>query len=126
MFAALLVAAMLARSDVRSCAARVLKAGGYGHLPLEAAAFIVREGESVRCEMWPRSPSFHSTSWMGRMPEGTLAIIHSHPATIPQPSVQDMDLARRLRIPVLVVTPRGVTAADDEAPAPNLLRKEAY
>jgi hypothetical protein len=135
MFAALVVAAALAvriddgmraRAEVRSCVERVLEAGGYGHLRLEGAAFITRDGDGFLCEMWPRSVTFHSTSWSGRIPANTVAIVHSHPADIPEPSVGDAALARTLGIPVLVVTPRGVTAAGPGASAVNFLRKFTY
>jgi proteasome lid subunit RPN8/RPN11 len=130
MFAALAIAAALAapvegemldHPDVRSCAERVLKAGGYGHLPLEAAAFVVRDGNTYACEMWPRAVTYHSASWSRRVPSNVVAIIHSHPADLPEPSVGDADLARRLGIPVVVVTPRTIIAAGI-----NFVRKLTY
>jgi hypothetical protein len=102
----------LARRDVRDCFEQVLKAGGYGHLPLEGAAFLVVHGDTFECRLWPRSVVFHSDSWSGSMPEDTAAIIHSHPADLPKPSLRDALVAKKLGIPVFVVTPRGVTRAD--------------
>ncbi|HEX7419040.1 MAG TPA: Mov34/MPN/PAD-1 family protein [Thermoanaerobaculia bacterium] len=52
---------------------------------------------------------FHAATWTGRMPEGTAAIIHSHPRTLPNPSQNDILEAHRLGIPVIVVTPDAVT-----------------
>jgi hypothetical protein len=117
---------MRARAEVSSCVERVLKAGGYGHLRLEGAAFIMRDGGAFGCQMWPRSVTFHATSWPGRIPPNAVAIVHSHPAGIPEPSVGDAELARKLGIPVLVVTPRGVTAAGPGASAVNFLRTLTY
>jgi proteasome lid subunit RPN8/RPN11 len=37
--------------------------------------------------------------------------VHTHPKDTPDPSPQDREEARRLNLPVLVVTPRGVVAA---------------
>lgn len=125
MFAALALAAVLTRPDMQSCVERVLKAGGYGHLPLEAAAFVVQDGDAFTCEMWPRSVTYHSTSSLRRLPPNTVAIIHSHPANLPDPSWEDVELARRIGIPVLVVTPRAITAADP-ASGVNFLRKLTY
>lgn len=99
----------LDRADVRACFERVLKAGGYGHLPLEAAAFLVRDGDVLECRMWPREVHYHSHVWRGRVPDNTVAIVHSHPADQPEPSANDTDIARSLQIPLFVVTPRGVT-----------------
>jgi hypothetical protein len=101
--------ATLARGDVRGCMERVLKAGGYGHLPLEGAAFLVFNGDAFECSMWPRSVTFHAQSWGGRVPDNTAAIIHSHPTGLPEPSVGDATLARKMGIPIFVVTPRGMT-----------------
>ena len=109
MFAAILLAASLSRPDVHQCFERVLKAGGYGHLPLEAAAFLVVNGDGYECRMWPREVRYHSHVWSGRVPDNTVAIIHSHPADQPDPSANDAGVARALRISVFVVTPRGVT-----------------
>ena len=109
MFAAILLAASLARPDVHDCFERVLKAGGYGHLPLEAAAFLVVNGDGYECRMWPREVHYRSHVWSGRVPDNTVAIIHSHPADQPDPSAHDAGVARALGIPLFVVTPRGVT-----------------
>jgi hypothetical protein len=101
--------ATIAREDVRECMERVLKAGGYGHLPLEGAAFLILEGDAFECAMWPRTVAFHAQTWGGRVPDNTAAIIHSHPADLPEPSGGDTTLAKKLGIPVFVVTPRGMT-----------------
>lgn len=112
MFAAILLAASLVRPDVQECVERVLKAGGYGHLQLESAAFLIARDDGFECRPWPRDVYFHAQTWRGRMPEHVVAIVHSHPAAIPEPSWGDALLAKRLGIPVLVVTPRGITRAD--------------
>jgi|GEM_PF-3175176 len=117
MFAALLFAlalddATLARPDVRACFDRVLKEGGYGRLPIESAAFVVRDGDRYQCRMWPRSVSYRAQSWDGALPANAVAIVHSHPRDLPEPSAQDRALAKRLGIPNFVVTPRAVTRAE--------------
>jgi len=106
------VAATLARVEVRDCIEKVLKGGGYGHLPLESAAFLVLNGDQFFCRQWPRNVSFRSQQWSGQLPDNTAAIIHSHPADLPDPSSHDRTLATRLGIPIFIVTPRGVTRAD--------------
>jgi len=114
MFAAIVLALSLdvARADVQTCMQRVLKDGGYGFLRIEAAAFLIEKDDAYECRMWSRSVSFHSQEWRGAIPEGAVAIIHSHPKDLPDPSSNDQRLAKRLRMPVFVVTPRHVTRTE--------------
>ena len=101
---------VLEREDVTTCADRVLALGWYGRVDWERAAFL-RLGERglFNCEVWPAKLQFHAATWSGRMPDGTVAIVHSHPRTLPDPSKNDVDEAHRLGIPVIVVTPDAVT-----------------
>ena len=110
--AATLDSATLGRLDVQSCMQRVLKEGGYGHLPREGSAFLVEKDGTFECLIWPRSNSMHAQQWGGTIPAHTVAIVHSHPADLPDPSWNDTLLARRLRMPIFVVTPRQVTRTE--------------
>ncbi|MGZ8853556.1 MAG: Mov34/MPN/PAD-1 family protein [Thermoanaerobaculia bacterium] len=99
----------LVREDVAACMGRVLTLGWDGQAEFERAAFL-RLGDDGRfnCHVWPVSFEFHRVQWLGAPPVGTAAIIHSHPRTLPDPSRQDVQEARRLAIPVIVVTPESV------------------
>lgn len=110
--AATLDAATLAHPDIQACMQSVLKEGGYGHLPREGAAFLIEKDGAFECRMWSRRGGLYSQYWEGVIPEGTVAIIHSHPADRPDPSWNDTVVARRLRMPVFVVTPRRVTRTE--------------
>lgn len=106
--AATLDSATVGRPDVQSCMQQVLKEGGYGHLPREGSAFLVDNDGTFECLMWPRRNLPLAQQWEGIIPLHTVAIIHSHPADRPDPSWNDTLLARRLRMPIFVVTPRHV------------------
>jgi hypothetical protein len=113
---AMLVLGVLLFSDLTSGQARswyslMLAEGGYGRLPREQAAFLIRERDgSLTLQPWTDC-AHRRASFRGRIPERTLAVLHTHPADEEQPSNVDRAEARRLGMPVLVITPSGVIAA---------------
>lgn len=110
MLAAMLLTITL-DAGASQCFADLLKAGGYGMRDQERAAFlIVRDDGSTGCMMWPKSNGYQSEHWDGPIPARAYAIAHTHPRAKPLPSVHDVDEARRLSIPIYVVTPSGVTS----------------
>lgn len=91
--------------------ASLLAESGYGRLPRERAAFLIRETDgSLTLEHWAHGARRHAT-FRGAVPPGTIAILHTHPRGDARPSAQDRDEAARLRMPVVVITTRGVVAA---------------
>jgi hypothetical protein len=90
----------------------LLAEGGYGRLDYERAAFLIRERDgSLTLEPWPGRGFRHAT-FRGAVPARTIAILHTHPAGQPQPSARDRAEAKRLGIPVVVITPGSVIAAE--------------
>lgn len=90
----------------------VLRYGWWGIVSNERAAFIVsQEDGTFACVAWPTHHSDRSEMFDGNIPDGTVAIIHTHPMAWPLPSIQDRAEADRLGIPIYVVTPRLVTKA---------------
>src|SRR6476661_664910 len=78
---------VLAREDVATCADRILSLGWYGMVDWERAAFLrIGERGTFTCEVWPSKLQFRTAHWTGPIPEGTVAVIHSHPRTLPNPS----------------------------------------
>jgi proteasome lid subunit RPN8/RPN11 len=51
-------------------------------------------------------------TYRGRIPDRTLAIIHTHPNARPNPSPDDIATAQKLGMPVYVVTRSMVTRTD--------------
>ena len=83
---------------------------------VETAAFIVRGKDgSLAMHYWPRQFRYRTASWEGPVPEGVIAIIHTHPSTRPEPSPRDYDEARRLQMPFYVVTRGALCVADPRA-----------
>ena len=83
----------------------------------EEAAFIVRSasGNFYSIE-WPSDGQLDSARWEGSFPEGTVAIAHTHPTHLPEPSSIDITVARKAHVPVYVVTPMRITRTDGGEP----------
>lgn len=76
----------------------------------EVGAFLVRsERGDVRCRLWPaprREKVQRSVHFHGAPPAGTIGLAHTHP-NLPHlrlPSESDATAAKRLRLPIFVVT----------------------
>ena len=89
----------------------LLAEGGYGRFDRERAAFLIRERDgSLTLEPWSDG-GHHHASFRGAIPARTIAILHTHPAKYPEPSAHDHAVAKRLGIPVMAITRRGVVGA---------------
>ena len=78
---------------------------------LEIAAFVVRRGDHFDCLMWPPKFGSYSVTFRGSAPEGTVAIVHTHPHWANEPSPEDIALAQRVGLPVYVLTRLNITVA---------------
>lgn len=112
MLALLLAASLdLASPQALQWYEQLLAEGGYGRLDRERAAFLIRERDgTLTLAPWPHG-DFRCAKFRGAIPERTIAVLHTHPARLPQPSARDRAEARRLGLPVVVITPSGAIAA---------------
>jgi proteasome lid subunit RPN8/RPN11 len=79
----------------------------------EAAAFLVREADGiVRCVPWPRRAGFRTERYRGVLPDGTVAIAHTHPHGWERPSSGDVEEARRIGLPIFVLSRWHIYAVD--------------
>ena len=101
----------LCRAEAVAHYAELLAVGGYGRLPVEQAGFLIRERDgTLTFAPWGRG-AFQRATFAGGIPRGTIAVVHTHPRRLPRPSRGDLDQAKRLGIPLVVVTPGAITAA---------------
>ena len=84
---------------------------GFGRMDVEVAAFLVRDGDSWSVVPWTATRRFREQQFTGVVPRGTVAIVHTHPQSLPSPSSGDRHQASRLGIPVVVLTPRSIIVA---------------
>ena len=104
--------AVSADAGVSALLTDLFEKGGFGRLPTERAAFLRANGSgTIECVLWPKGAAFQRASFHGVIPDGVIAVAHTHPNREKWPSRGDHTLADRLGIPVLVVTRGGVTGA---------------
>jgi len=98
------------RRAMMSLSWNLLKDARFGQDTREHAAFLVRRGDGTLVLVaWPYGAEPMRARYEGAIPAGTVAILHTHPNAYPLPSTGDTELARRLGLPVYVVT-RGEVA----------------
>ena len=103
---------LVTQPNVAACFAELLKLGGYGKRPQERAAFLVlHEHHRFACVVWPATFGYRSEQWNGPIPDGTVAIVHTHPEHEPEPSSVDVEEAERIGVPILVLTNGSITVA---------------
>jgi hypothetical protein len=85
---------------------RVLARDAMGDRYREHGAFVVRTADGLLYFVaWPPSGERYILRWYGRFPDGTIAILHTHEASLPEASHLDMKAARAAGIPIYVITP---------------------
>src|SRR5213592_4938652 len=115
MLAIVTVALMLAAADrmsdvmnedgVRAVFASLLEDAQGGMSSFEEAVFIIRMPTGrIAFVRWPRATFANEARWMGRFPPGVIAIAHTHPNWMPNPSNVDILTAARAGIAVYVIT----------------------
>jgi hypothetical protein len=84
----------------------------------EQGAFAVRTREGILYFVaWPPGEEHDRLRWHGRFPEGTIAILHTHPPHRGEPSKLDVTAARHSGLPVYVLTPGRVVRTTGEETA---------
>ena len=90
---------------------RLLASAGWGLKGEERAAFLrLSPSGKLLVEQWPTG-GLRGVSFRGKMPARVIAVMHTHPLREPWPSDHDRAEARRIGLPVIVITPGAVTVA---------------
>lgn len=105
---------LLQDPEVVALFAHLFQLAGLGTRDLERAAFLVREpDESWSCLLWPMNAAFRTEEFRGRIPDGAVAIVHTHPNRIPQASLEDSRAAIAAGLPLYTITWANVTVIDE-------------
>jgi hypothetical protein len=84
---------------------QMLGDAGFGFRHTEQAGFIVRKpGGQLTLVRWPDAGEPDTSRWAGKLPDGAIAIVHTHPNWEPLPSKIDIRTAQRSHLPVYVIT----------------------
>jgi hypothetical protein len=98
--------------DARSVFTALLHRSHYG-FAAEEAAFIVRcPNGNLAGIHWPAGAGRDGVEWAGEYPRGVLAIAHTHPGWLTQPSRIDRATAARTHLPVYVITQTSITKTE--------------
>jgi proteasome lid subunit RPN8/RPN11 len=90
---------------------RLLAAAKWGLDGQERAAFLVSTPEGRLEAVDFTSGGAYRASNTGRIPRRAVAVIHTHPLRAHEPSDHDRAEARRIGLPVVVITPHAITVA---------------
>ena len=91
--------ALVAEPQVNACFADILRRGLIRQ-DTEIAAFVVLRLDHYDCMVWSEVGHRTDVSYHGNLPIGIVALVHSHPPANPRPSLQDLETARQLNLPV--------------------------
>ncbi len=90
---------------VRSRFWDLLAEARYGFAETEEAMFIVHNDDgSLSFVRWTSMHVPHHAQWTAPIPRGAVAIVHTHPNSMPRPSLQDVQTSLRSNLPVYVIT----------------------
>jgi proteasome lid subunit RPN8/RPN11 len=90
----------------------------------EVAAFIVQDGNGVTSSvLWPHTANVRSERYRGAIPAGTVAIAHTHPLYAERPSRGDIEQAKKIGLPIYVITRWNLYVVDPSSGASIALIK---
>jgi proteasome lid subunit RPN8/RPN11 len=93
----------------------------------EVAAFVVRDADgSISTVMWPHTANRRSEHYDGTIPVGTVAIAHTHPLFAERPSRGDIEQARRIGLPVYVITRWNLYVVDSTGTVVPLIKQKNW
>ena len=91
--------------DVRDAFWRLMVDARYGFAETEEAMFIVRDRDGrLSFVRWSSLHMPHQARWTARLPRGVVAIAHTHPNWMPEPSRTDIGTAISTKLAVYVIT----------------------
>jgi hypothetical protein len=91
--------------QIRPLLWQLVSDGGLGFRHMEETGFLVVHDGRFTVVRWPAPGEAETGRWYGALPDGAIAIVHTHPAAEPMPSRTDIQTALRTGLPVYVLTP---------------------
>ena len=93
----------------------------------EVAAFLVRDTNgAISSVLWPLTADRRSVHYRGVVPAGTVAIAHTHPIFAERPSSGDIAQARKIGLPIYVITRWNLYVVDATGAVTSLIEKKNW
>jgi len=93
----------------------------------EVAAFLVRDANgAISSVPWPLTADRRSEHYRGVVPAGTVAIAHTHPIFAERPSSGDIAQARKIGLPIYVITRWNLYVVDAKGAVTSLIEKKNW
>jgi hypothetical protein len=109
----LLLGELAYQHDVRAAMWQLMQETRYGFAETEEALFVVRDADGhLSFVRWGSLGLPHQSRWTRSIPRGAVAIAHTHPNWLPEPSRTDVRTARASGLAVYVVTRTRITRTD--------------
>jgi hypothetical protein len=109
---------LLDNTLVQGEAYNLFQASAFGNDRREHSMWVISKDGQYSFVRWPWSAETNKEIWKGPVPDGAVAIVHTHPTgTSQQPSSGDRDLAtgkqsKNIKMPVYVLHKNGIWKAD--------------
>ena len=101
--------------------------GAYQLDQQEVAAFLVRDANgAISSVLWPLTANRRSEHSDGVVPAGTVAIAHTHPIFAERPSSGDIAQARKIGLPIYVITRWNLYVVDATGAVMPLIEKKNW
>jgi len=119
---------LLDNREVEAHAFRLFESSGFGSVSTEHSMWVISKDGEYSFIVWPWSAAAGKETWKGPVPDGAVAIIHTHPSSKSErPSPDDHDLAdgkqsKSIRMPVYVLHRNGIWKAVPGARDPVQVR----
>jgi hypothetical protein len=87
----------------------------FGYDQIEAAGWIMLIDGEYFFQKWPRSDEKYLQRWTFTVPNGVVAIAHTHATSdIQKPSDHDIALAKKIDLPIYTICRAGIWKADEK------------
>jgi proteasome lid subunit RPN8/RPN11 len=117
---------LLCSTDAFAQYSELLARAQFGNSRVEEAAFLVQDSDGQLHAINWKSGESDRVSYAGPRPVHCIGMMHTHPFGATQPSRGDRDEARRIGLPLVVVTRVAVTVAWPDGSVSSLIEGKRW
>ena len=114
-------------AELTSIFYELFRAAQVGDRDVERAAFLTRDCKGgIERVMWPATMQRRAETYRGPLPPNVIAIAHTHPDGLPQPSRQDIAESKRVGLPIYVVSRTAIARVDPSGETTEIVRNRNW